>query len=266
MTAKMGSAATELDDSKYNIRAIERAVEVFNVFAREKKRLSLNDLTKLTGLSKPTVFRILSTLHSLGYVSIDGDGRYRLGSVFLTLASTVGSQEMQTAVRPHSESLRNDLGATVLVGALADDHLIYIDKKESQGPVRISTGLGWRRDPPTFGMLGMALMAHLGDAEANRILDAHPLMKHTAKSIVDRAAFSKRLEEIRAKGFVFEEEEAIEGVWGVASPVQDSFGEVVAAIGVALPTSLKSKEKVKEVTARVIKAAEDISRDLGFRG
>ncbi|TWJ18739.1 helix-turn-helix domain-containing protein [Geobacter argillaceus] len=126
----MTATAENNNDDRYNIRAIERALSVLNVFARERRELSLDELTRLTGLSKPTVFRILATLQRQKYLLLNkSDGRYRLGSVFLALASSVlGSLNLGTLARPHLIELRNSAQATVLLGALLEDLLVYLDK------------------------------------------------------------------------------------------------------------------------------------------
>jgi len=253
------------EEDKYNIRAIERALSVLDVFSRERRALSLDEMTRATGLSKPTVFRILSTLQNRKYLLLDkNDGRYRLGSVFLALASSaLGSVSLGTISRPHLIKLSNRAQAAALLGTLMEDHLVYLDKRETQGPVRLATDLGWRRDPPNFGMLGMTLMAYLEPSEEERLLREFPLSAFTRQSVTDPALFRQRLREIRDCGYVLEFEEAIEGVWGVAAPVRNSAGSVVAAVGAALPMSVKSDERIAETISLVKACARDISSDLG---
>ncbi|GAB7025436.1 IclR family transcriptional regulator [Geotalea toluenoxydans] len=255
------------EDEKYNIRAIERALSVLEAFSIERRKLSLDELTKLIGLSKPTVFRILSTLQSRKFIYLDkGDGRYRLGSVFLTLASAVhGSSGLGAIARPHLTTLRNSTQATVLLGALLEDHLVYLDKTEGRGPVRLANDIAWRRDPAHYGMLGMTLMAYLEPSEVERLLDEFPLAPHTLKTLTDRNLFLQRIGDIRRIGYALEFEEAIDGVWGVAAPIRNAGGEVVAAVGVALPMSTCSEEHIAETIASVTACAAAISSDLGHR-
>jgi DNA-binding IclR family transcriptional regulator len=268
MTTNSETRERGKEDDKYNIRAIERALSVLDAFARERRKLSLDELTRLTGLSKPTVFRILATLQRQKYLLLDkSDGRYRLGSVFLTLASSVlGSLNLGALARPHLIELRNSAQATVLLGALLEDHLVYLDKTEGRGPVRLADDIGWRRDPPHFGMLGMTLMAFLEPSEQERLLSEFPLTAHTLNTITDAALFRQRLAEVRRLGYVLEFEEAIDGVWGVAAPVWNAAGEVVAAVGAALPMSLHSEERVAETVVSVTGCAKSISSDLGYMG
>jgi DNA-binding IclR family transcriptional regulator len=256
------------DEERYNIRAIERAFAVLEVFSNERRMLSLDEITKASGLSKPTVFRILSTLQSRQYVLLDkNDGRYRLGSVFLGLASAVlDSLSLGTLTRPLLIDLSNKTQATVLLGTLLEDHLVYLDKRETQGPVRLATDIGWRRDPPSFGMLGMTLMAYLDPADVERLLHQSPLAPHTHKSLLEPTLFRQRLSEIRRRGYTEEIEEAIVGVWGIAAPVWNSANEVVAAVGAALPMTVKSDERIAETVELVKACAKEISHDLGYRG
>jgi len=267
MTARRSTSPAGEDSNQYSIRAVERAIGVLNVFSRGKNKLSLDEITRETGLSKPTTFRILSTLQQYRYIVLDPvEGRYRLGSIFLSLgAAALASVSLKGVAKPHLSRLRDELQTTVLVGTIMDDMLVYLDKVECDGPVRIASDIGLRRDPPNFGMLGMTLMAFLETGEAHRLLGSSPLKSFTNKSIVSTKDFLTRLQEIRAQGYTVEFGEAIEGVWGVGAPVRNSNAEVVAAVAAALPISSKCDARVKEVVAKLLACAAAISADLGYR-
>src|SRR5688572_33494615 len=62
-----------------NMRAVDRAIDVLECLAIERRPLAINALEKRARLSRPTLYRILSTLISRKYVRKDGDPpRYRL--------------------------------------------------------------------------------------------------------------------------------------------------------------------------------------------
>jgi len=267
MTARRATPHAEEDAGKYSIRVLGRAIAVLEAFLRGSNKLSLEEITRETGLSKSTVFRILATLQDYKYVVLDpAEGRYRLGSVFLALgAAALGSASLKGIAKPHLVRLRDDLQTTVLVGTIMDDMLVYLDKVECAGPVRIAADIGLRRDPPNFGMLGMTLMAFLEEGEAERLLADSPLKAFTGKSIVGTDEYRARLQEIRGQGYAAEFGEAIEGVWGVGAPVRNSSRAVVAAVGAALPISSRSSARVKEVVAKLLDCAAAISADLGYR-
>jgi DNA-binding IclR family transcriptional regulator len=259
------ASGREAGAGRYNVRAVERALGILNAFSFKERELTLNQVTAKTGLSKPTVFRILSTLEHHSYVSFDASrGSYRLGAKFLELGGIVlASLGLQRTASPHLDRLQGELKVTIVFGALMDDQLVFIDKRESEGPIRIFSEVGLRRSP-TYGMLGMVLMAFLEEGEVRRLLRQSPLEPYTRFSLTDDERFVARLREIRERGYLVEENEAIEGVWGVGAPVYNAMRQVVAAVGAALPLPEKSAARVAEVIDRVCACAAKISADMGY--
>jgi DNA-binding IclR family transcriptional regulator len=145
-----------------------------------------------------------------------------------------------------------------------DDQLVYVDKREGQGMIRISSEVGWRR-PLNYGMLGMVLMSSLEPQDVKRILQKDPLKSYTPLSITDTDAFSLRLEQIRDQGYVLEKEEAVESVIGIAAPIRDYSRQVVAALGIALPAGLRNQtDDLEHIIDLVKNTCETISSDLGY--
>ena len=130
--------------------------------------------------------------------------------------------------------------------------------------IRVSSEVGWRR-PLNYGMLGMVLMSSLDPQDVKRILKKYPLKPYTPLSITDTDAFSLRLEKIRDRGYVIEKEEAVENVIGIAAPIRDYSRQVVAALGIALPTGLRNQaDDLNHIVDLVKNACEAISSDLGY--
>jgi DNA-binding IclR family transcriptional regulator len=177
----------------------------------------------------------------------------------------LASLSLRGLASPHLARLREELQVTVMLGALIDDALVYLDKKEASGPLRIASDIGWRRDPPHFGMLGMALLAFKEEEEVRHDLDHFPLVAYTRNSITDPQDFTERLKRIREDGYAVELNEAIDGVWGVAVPIRDAREEVVAAVGVGQPMTAHSKKREAETIERVRVCASAISAELGYR-
>ena len=63
---------------EYYSKAIGRALDVLECFHDSETNLSLTDISKLGGLPESSLFRILSTLESRGYLQRTTDGAYRL--------------------------------------------------------------------------------------------------------------------------------------------------------------------------------------------
>jgi DNA-binding IclR family transcriptional regulator len=253
-------------NSKYKVQALERALDILDCFSFQNRELSLSEVVKITGLNKTTVKRLISNLESRGYLQHDPQTRtYQLGMRLFELGGIVFSSfSLRRAAALPMSNLQSQTGATVLLGAQIDDQLVYIDKREGNGMLRISSDVGWRR-PLHYGMLGMVLMSSLDAKTVREILAQYPLQPHTPFSITDQDAFSLRLEQIRDQGYVLEREEAVEGVMGIAAPIRDYTRQVTAALGIAAPLGQRNLNKnADRLVSLVQKACGKISSDLGY--
>ncbi|MCF8127495.1 MAG: IclR family transcriptional regulator [Deltaproteobacteria bacterium] len=254
------------DEPIYRVQALERALDILDCFSFQKREQGLSEISEETGLNMTTAKRLIANLTSRGYLSrIPDSKRYQLGMRLFELGGIVFSSfSLRKVAAHHITHLQTETGFTVLLGALMDDQLVYVDKREGNAMIRIASDIGWRR-PPHYGMLGMVLMAFLDSGRVKEILKKAPLEKHTDCSITDEDAFSIRLEQIRKKGFVLEREEAVEGVIGIAAPVRDYTRQVIGSLGVAIPLTKSNSKKDLEKTIELVEATCDaISSDLGY--
>ena len=253
-------------ETVYRVQVLERALDILECFSFQNRELSLTDFVNRTGLNKTTVKRLIANLTARGYLHRDPQSKlYQLGMRLFEMGGIVFSSfSLRQAATYPMTHLQSQTGATVLLGVRMDEQLVYVDKREGQGMIRISSDIGWRR-PLHYGMLGMVLLASLDSKEARNILKHSPLQAHTPFSITDSAAFSLRLEQIRDQGYVMEEEEAVEGVLGIAAPIRDYSRQVVAALGIALPLNSSNRvKKSNQLIEFVKKTCETISSDLGY--
>jgi len=253
-------------NSIYKVQALERALNIIDCFSFQARELSLTDVVNRTGLNKTTAKRLISNLTTRGYLHQNPQSKkYQLGIRLFELGGIVFSSfSLRQATAYPMTQLQNDSGATVLLGINMEDQLVYVDKREGAGMIRISSDIGWRR-PLHYGMLGMILLAGLNNKDVRRILKKTPLQAHTPFAITDPDAFSLRLEQIRDQGYIMEKEEAVEGVFGIAAPIRDYSRQVVAALGIALPLSSSNRtNKINLLIDMVKKTCETVSADLGY--
>jgi IclR family KDG regulon transcriptional repressor len=252
--------------SNYKVQALQRALDILDCFNFQDRVLSLTEVVNRTGLNKTTVKRLISNLTTRGYLQQDLQSKkYQLGMRLFELGGIVFSSfSLRQAASYPMTQLQSESGATVLLGVNMEDQLVYVDKREGRGMIRISSEVGWRR-PLNYGMLGMVLLSSLDPQDVKRILKKYPLKSYTPLSITDTDAFSLRLEQIRDQGYILEKEEAVENVIGIAAPIRDYSRQVVAAMGIALPTGLRNRtDNLDRLIDLVKNACEAISSDLGY--
>ena len=70
----------ERDPETYNVRAVERAMQILSSFDGEHTERGVSEIAQATGLHKATTHRIAMTLLNCGFLERAADGeRLRLG-------------------------------------------------------------------------------------------------------------------------------------------------------------------------------------------
>jgi DNA-binding IclR family transcriptional regulator len=91
------------------------------------------------------------------------------------------------------------------------------------------------------------------------------LQPRTPTTIVEPARFLQEMLRIRNQGYALNKGEWNENVYGIASPVTDVSGSVVAAIGLSGPKDRFKATQIKTFAPLIVEAAAQISQNLGAK-
>ncbi|MCX8022831.1 MAG: IclR family transcriptional regulator [Syntrophorhabdaceae bacterium] len=248
-----------------NIKVIEKVISILDLYTFKENSFSFAEIKKKTGLPKTTLFRILKSLEKAGLLRYDEiQNKYSLGLRLFELGGIVySSLSIRKAAARYMDALSSSLKATILLGVIKDDHLLYIDKREGDSIIRVTSHSGLKR-PPYYGMLGMTLVAYMDDEERRRLFKLFPPTKITEKTVTDIEEILKRLDETRRCGYYIEVDEIIEGLTGIGVPIVDFSGKVVAAIGATQPGFQIKEGSVVKIIDELKEAAQAISKELGY--
>ena len=132
--------------TSYTVQALERALNILDCFTFQKREMRLSEVVQETGLNKTTAKRLIANLAARGYLQQDPKSKhYQLGLRLFELGGIVFSSfSLRKAAAYPMSHLENSTGATVLLGAIMEDQLVYMDKREGKGMIRISSDIGWR--------------------------------------------------------------------------------------------------------------------------
>jgi DNA-binding IclR family transcriptional regulator len=247
------------------VRAVDHCLELIEVLARNEGSRGVTELGAELGLAKSTVYKLLQTLLRRGYAVQDpASGRYRLGLKFLELGGVVqGSLSIRTIAHPYLQALMEATNETVQLGILEGHEVIYADKIECARTIRMYSRVG-RRSPLHCTALGKVLLADQPETTFREILDTR-LERHTLHTITTARALRTELQEVREKGYAFDDEEFEEGLRCLAAPARDYTGAVVASLGIAGPAARFEPPRRPELIKLLKDAAEAVSRGLGYK-
>jgi DNA-binding IclR family transcriptional regulator len=259
------AAPVEAPKERGGIQSLERAFAILEEVARNREGINLADLSKAVGLHNSTTFHLVKTMAQLGYVSQVRDSkRYRIGSSLFTLAA--GALEENTLLAlatPVLETLTRDTGEAGHFAIRSGNDIVVIARTAGTGLLQMADRTGAHR-PAHATALGKVLLAALNDEQIRQFLGAVPLRKFTAKTIVERDALLREIEEVRRKGIAYDDGEFDAEIRCVAVPVHDFAGRVAGAVGISGAVWRLSLQSLQDKARQVREAARRISAQLGY--
>jgi DNA-binding IclR family transcriptional regulator len=223
------------DEDKERSSVLERAVRLLDALRQEERSLALVELSKLTGLPKPTAYRLATQLVNLGLLS-RVDGRYRPGLRLFEFASVASNHtRFRETALPFLEDLYEATHETVHLGVRVGVDVLYIDKITGHRYAKVSTRIGTRKPLYCTG-LGKALLAHSSQALFAQVV-SEGLTPLTPYTICDPRRLKAELAQVLLDGVAYDRQEYELGITCVAAPVRDRQGRLLGAVSITGPVA-----------------------------
>lgn len=118
--------------AEQRVLAVERALAILEAFAAGGARLPLAELARRTGLYRSTILRLAASLERFGYLSRDGDGRFRLGPTLWRLGVLYQDAfDLADYVRPVLREVVEEVGETAAFYVREGDRRICLYRVNS---------------------------------------------------------------------------------------------------------------------------------------
>jgi DNA-binding IclR family transcriptional regulator len=225
----------------------QRVVTVLDFLAAHpQRRYGLSELSRHTGLSKPTCLGIVATLTDAGYLVRDAqDKTYRLGPALISLGhSAQESLRVNPAAREALRALSHQYDTTAALSAVVDDRITLLEMVAPSG-VRpgVQVGQSYPFAPP------VGLMFVLWDPAA---LEAWLARPPTIPLRTDGARLEKVVTQCRASGHLVE----------LLTPAGRRLYALMAGMSSTLPDELRALlgEMISDIGERVYLPEEDSTR------
>ena len=248
--------------------AVPKALRVLETVAAHRRPMSIAEIAATLDMPQPTIHRIVGTLEKLGFVArepgrrrvVEGSRLVTLGLNALQAAASNGTRHAVLA------ALARKTGESCNLGVMANGHVVYIDRVESQWPLglRFETG---SRVPLHCTAIGKLLLARLPEAA----LDAHAgdgaLTRYTSTTITDARRLRAELARIRKQGYSIDNQEFMSGVVCIAVPVAGPReGGVPAGLAISAAEARLTLAGVKRFLPDLRAAAAKLARSLTETG
>ncbi len=252
------------DPNDYNVRAVERALQIMGCFDDEHPERGISDIAQAVGLHKATAHRIVTTLVNYGYLERIEDGqKYRLGLELPNLGyKVIRRMDLRREALPFMKQFVEEWDETCDLSIFDQGKAFYIEVLRGNRALTISAAVGQRLSAHATAS-GKVFLAFLPADQVAAVL-REPLETYTKNTVTSPDDLRKQLEKIRQQGYAVDFEEFEEGVCAVAAPILNRNGNVVAAIGSPSPMSRMTPERINEMAVAIKEVANAISRRLGY--
>ena len=237
-----------------------RLLMVLEEVARVGIPVTPTEVNATLELPKPTIHRLFATLEEEGFLQRDMDGRtYSPGPRMRVLASsTLSSLRIRTARQAILRRLSREIGETCNIALPDRDSMLYLERVETEWPLRIQLPQG-TRVPFHATASGKMYLSTLVPNHLQRFLNATSLTEHTENTITNRDALLAELDDITRNGYALDREEFMPDMIAIAVPILEPNDRLMATLSFHAPTQRFDVERAVTYLDALREASKELS-------
>ena len=252
-------------------KSLTKALDILRLFLlSNNNEMALGEISKLSGINKATVHRLVSTLVNHGYLKQpEVRGKYSLGTIFFEF-----NRIIKNGLRPReiaapfairlSQKVHESVSIVLGDGTHPLYHEVFHDMSQVNNILKIDIDLNVPLQMHCVSM-GKIILAYMTEGKLQIYLERNNLKRFTRNTIVDVEELRNQLAIIRQEEVAYDDEEFALGVRSVASGIRDFEGNVIGAISVNAPSVRLTRAGMRLMAADVKACAGDISARLGYK-
>ena len=225
--------------------------------------IGVNRLSEQLGMDKGQVSRMLRVLDDVGLVERDPQTRtYRLGWGLFAMAARAGDRRLLELAPPVLLALVERTRERSHLAVLRGHEVVTVQTESPAARAVMTAGWIGRTIPVHSSSAGRALVLDHDLEELEVLLEGEPFGTSGHGGPTSVRQLYERIVVARRVGYAVVDEEFEVGLIGVAAPVRDYRGRIVASLNISAP-KFRLDDRLPEVAAAVTAAADGLSRQLG---
>lgn len=241
------------------IKSADRVLTILETLANAGRPMTHAELRRRIGMPKSSLTGLLRNLAARKYIERDEpNGGFVLGESAFRLARRGAQASRLVAIAsPFVQALTDETGESAALSLLCDDMAERVCGADSPRARFYAMHLGLRA-PLYANSSGKIFLAWMTPAEREAYFGRVPLRPLTARTIRSVPALKRQLQTVKSEGVSYSLGEFTPSIVGVAVPVFDGEGQLVAALGLAIP-----QERFESVRAAAVDALRRHARQIG---
>jgi DNA-binding IclR family transcriptional regulator len=220
-----------------------KVVAIFAAFSPTTPQLSLNDLSRRTGLPLSTVYRLATELVEWGALERVASAGYRIGLRLWEMGSQAPrSKALNEIVLPFMQDLYVATHENVHLAVLDGHDALYVERVTGRRSSPVRTRRGGRLPLHATGV-GQVLLAYAPPAFQQEVIAAG-LRRYSPYTTVAPGLLRQTLARIRRNGVAVVREELTVGRISIAAPLLDAHGNALAALSLVVSATGADVERL----------------------
>lgn len=246
------------------VSALERGIAVLRCFTETRRTLTSTELSRLTGVPRPTVTRLAATLVALGLMTQEPEGdRYMLGPGVVSLARVfLAGLDVRAVARPHMQELAEAAEGSVYLAVPDGLDMVLIEACRPRTTLlapRLDVG---SRAPIANSALGRAYLWALAPEARQRVIESLRLSRGSDWAALE-PGLKRALGEADRTGYSISAGEFHREINSVSVPLVGPNGEMMA-LNCGTAAFLFTEDHLRHVVApQLLRMAEALATDIG---
>jgi DNA-binding IclR family transcriptional regulator len=200
-------------------KIVERTLDLLELFAQEKRPLSLSDIARLLSIPVSSCHDVLQTMQARGYLyELAPRAGYYPTRRLLGLGKDISDNDpVLLRAELLLRSLRDSLDESVLLSKIGRLEASYLLVFEPSHPLRFLTKVGEKVRSLHATSGGKALLSTLDDRALKAFLKTAKLQALTEQTLTNKAALQRDIERGRERRWFLNSSESLEGVTTISS-------------------------------------------------
>ncbi len=249
-------------------QSTEKLLHLMETMSGLSDPIRLQDLSAKVGMNASTVLRFLAPLQRRGYVAQEQENsRYYMTFKLCGVAHNISSRlNVRNVAIPFLRSMAQIFKESANLSVESEMSVMYIEVVGGPSKTLMTMQRIGHIAPMHCTGVGKLFLLEYGAQKLDQLIAVKGLPRFTPNTITDKAELVRTLDEIRARGYAFDNEECEEGARCVAAPIRDFTGSTVACVSISGPATRMTDKHIYANLPFLIEATEQISFRLGWKG
>lgn len=222
-------------------------------------------IARSTGLARPTVHRLLTSLQAEGLIDRHVSGRWQLGpELYLLGVGAAARYDVTATAHPYVRQLAEATGESAFFSARRGDEAICLIREDGSFPIRSHVLHEGIRFPLGVASAGLVILAYLADTAVEEYLARADLFAAYGEQH-SSAEIEARVQQTRRDGYALNPGLVVEGSWGVGAPVFDANGHPRWALSLTGIEQRFNQKRRHDLGQHLLRAAHALTTALRSR-